>query len=52
MKSRKYRNIFNSPTYWLEGGAVMVSNVEQTKKSPLSAEELFFEAGQCVLVLV
>lgn len=52
MKSRKYRNIFNNLEYWLEDGAVMVSNGEQTKKSLLSAEEFFIAVGRDVLVLI
>ncbi|QXV80602.1 hypothetical protein bas10_0067 [Escherichia phage IsaakIselin] len=52
MKSRKYRNIFNNLTYWLEDGAVMVSNGEKTKKSLLSAEEFFIAVGRDVLVLI
>lgn len=52
MKSRKYRNIFNNLTYWLEDGAVMVSSGEQTKKSLLSAEEFFIAVGRDVLELI
>lgn len=52
MKSRKYRNIFNNLICWLEDGAVMVSNGEQTKKSLLSAEEFFIAVGRDVLVLI
>jgi hypothetical protein len=52
MRSRKYRNIFNNLTYWLEDGAVMVSNGEQTKKSLLSAGEFFIAVGRDVLVLI
>ena len=52
MKSRKYRNIFNNLTYWLEDGAVMVSNGEKTKKSLLSAEEFFIAVGRDVLELI
>lgn len=52
MKSRKYRNIFNNLTYWLEDVAVMVSNGEQTKKSLLGAEEFFIAVGRDVLVLI
>lgn len=52
MKSRKYRNIFNNLTYWLEDGAVMVSNGEHTKKSLLSAKEFSFAVGRDFLVLI
>lgn len=52
MKSRKYRNIFNNLAYWLEDGAVMVSNGEQTKKSLLNAKEFFIAVGRDVLVLI
>lgn len=52
MKYRKYRNVFNNMTYWLEDGAVMVSDGEQTKKSLLSAEEFFFAVCCVVLVLI
>lgn len=52
MKSRKYRNIFNNLTYWLEDGIVMVSNGEQTKKSLLNEKEFFIAVGRDVLVLI
>lgn len=52
MKSRKYRNIFNNLTYWLDDGDVMVSNGEQTKKSLLSEGEFFIAVVRDVLVLI
>lgn len=52
MKSRKYRNIFNNLTYWMEDCDVIVSNGEQTKKSLLSAEEFFIAVCRDVLVLI
>lgn len=52
MKSRKYRNIFNGLTYWLENGKVMVQKNDVIRESLLSGSEFFVAVACDILVLI